>query len=271
MKETENENLLVENFVQYTYTEEDGTELMYSLYLPEDYDENTGYPLVLFMPDATGEGDDPYLALTESLGGIIWTEDSWQEDNPCIVLVPQYTEDNTEDDSYTMALAQEIMDSYSVDEDRVYLVGQSSGAIRSIKLLIDYPDVFAGATLVAGQADSAYEDQLASLAKQNIWFICSEKDARSYPGITEIVEAVEGAGAEVTTSQWSAKLSDAEQEENAKEQEKAGTRINWTVFDGNTVMESNIESSDVTEHMNTWRVAYSLDTIREWLFAQTRS
>lgn len=36
-------------------------------------------------------------------------------------------------------------------------------------------------------------------------------------------------------------------------------------------MESNIESSDVTEHMNTWRVAYSLDTIREWLFAQTRS
>jgi predicted peptidase len=61
----------VENFVQYTYTEEDGTELMYSLYLPEDYDENTGYPLVLFMPDATGEGDDPYLALTESLGSVI--------------------------------------------------------------------------------------------------------------------------------------------------------------------------------------------------------
>ena len=254
MKETENENLLVENFVQYTYTEEDGTELMYSLYLPEDYDENTGYPLVLFMPDATGEGDDPYLALTESLGGVIWTTDSWQEDNPCIVLVPQYTEDNTEDDSYTMALAQEIMDSYSVDEDRVYLVGQSSGAM-----------------LVAGQADSAYEDQLASLAKQNIWFICSEKDARAYPDITEIVEAVEGAGTEVPTSQWSAKLSDAEQEENAKEQEEAGTRINWTVFDGNTVMESNIESSDATEHMNTWRIAYSLDTIREWLFAQTRS
>lgn len=52
---TENENLLVENFIQYTYTEEDGTELMYSLYLS----------------DATGEGDDQYLALTESLGGVI--------------------------------------------------------------------------------------------------------------------------------------------------------------------------------------------------------
>lgn len=55
----------MKNFTQYTYTEEDGTELMYSLYRPEDCDENTSYPLVLFMPDATGEGDDAYLARTD--------------------------------------------------------------------------------------------------------------------------------------------------------------------------------------------------------------
>ena len=34
---TENDKLLVENFTQYTYTEEDGTKLMYSLYLPDDW------------------------------------------------------------------------------------------------------------------------------------------------------------------------------------------------------------------------------------------
>ncbi len=65
---TENSNLQVENFEQYVFTAEDGTDLMYSLFLPEDYSEDTAYPLVLFMPDATGEGDDVYLALTESLG-----------------------------------------------------------------------------------------------------------------------------------------------------------------------------------------------------------
>ncbi len=64
-----NVNLLVENFSQYTFTLSDGTSLMYSLYLPDDYSEDTEYPLVLFMPDATGEGSDEYLALTESLSG----------------------------------------------------------------------------------------------------------------------------------------------------------------------------------------------------------
>ncbi|MDD6232997.1 MAG: hypothetical protein PUA89_09835 [Frisingicoccus sp.] len=48
-----------------------------------------------------------------------------------------------------------------------------------------------------------------------------------------------------------------------------GTSINWTVYDVETVMEDDVEATAVTEHMNTWRVAYNLDTIREWLFSNT--
>lgn len=61
-------------------------------------------------------------------------------------------------------------------------------------------------------------------------------------------------------------LSDEEQEQLAGEQASAGTTINWTVYDAGTVMEDDAESSDATEHMNTWRGAYQLDTVREWLF-----
>lgn len=68
---TENESLLVENFQQLTYSCSDGTEMMYNLFLPEGYEESSSYPLVLFMPDATGEGSDEYKTLTESLGGVI--------------------------------------------------------------------------------------------------------------------------------------------------------------------------------------------------------
>ncbi|MCD8019766.1 MAG: hypothetical protein LUF92_09375 [Clostridiales bacterium] len=265
-----NINLLVDNFTQDVFTLSDGTTMMYSLYLPEDYDENTTYPLVLFMPDATGEGSDEYLALTESLGGVIWTTEEWQSEHETIVLVPQYESGNTEDPSYTMELLEEITAQYSVDTSRQYLVGQSSGTIRSIKMLIDYPDEFAGALLVAGQTDEAYTDSIAELSTQNIWMICSEGDARAYPGMTEITEAVEEAGTQVTTTQWSATLSDDEQEQLATEQAEAGTTINWTIFDAETVMNEDVEASDATEHMNTWRVAYNLDTVREWLFEQTK-
>ncbi len=264
-----NVNLLVENFSQYTFTLSDGTSLMYSLYLPDNYSEDTEYPLVLFMPDATGEGSDEYLALTESLGGVIWTTEEWQSEHETIVLVPQYESSNTEDPAYTMELVTEIVSQYNVDTSREYLVGQSSGTIRSIKLLIDYPDEFAGALLVAGQTDSAYTDSISQLSTQNIWMICSEGDARAYPGMTEITEAVEAEGTEVTIAQWAATLTDDEQEQMAAEQASAGTTINWTIFDSNTVMRDDVTSTDATEHMNTWRVAYDLDTVREWLFEQT--
>lgn len=267
---TENDNLLVKNFSLYTYTMSDGTSMMYSLYIPADYDENQVYPTVLFMPDATGEGRDEYKSLTESLGGVIWSEESWQEQSPCIILMPQYESSNSEDPAYTVELLRYIEDSYAVDENRIYLVGQSSGTIRSIKLFIDYPELFAAGMLVAGQADEAYVDRLAELADKNIWMICSAGDAHAYPGMQAVTEAVESEGTEVTISQWSAKLGDEEQESLAKEQERAGTTINWTVYDAATVMEDDVSVSDATEHMNTWRVAYHLDTVREWLFAQTK-
>ncbi len=266
----DNVNLLVENFSLDTFPLSNGSEMMYALYLPEGYDENEAYPLVLFMPDATGEGDDAYLALTESLGGVIWTTEEWQSEHETIVLVPQYVSNNTEDPALTMELLEYIADAYGVDRTREYLVGQSSGTIRSIKLMIDYPDEFAAGLLVAGQTDSAYTDRMADLASQHIWMICSEGDARAYPGMTEITEAVEAAGTPVSIAQWSAQLPLEEQEELAAEQADAGTAINWTILDKGTVMRDDVSSSDATEHMNTWRVAYDLTTVREWLFEQKK-
>ncbi len=267
---TENTNLLVDNFTLDVFEAEDGTELMYSVYLPESYDDGTEYPLVLFMPDATGEGNDVYRALTGSLGGVVWAEEEWQEEHPAIVLVPQYTDANSGDDAYTMELVKDVMRQYSVNEDRLYLAGQSAGTIRSLKLLIHHPDTFAGAMLIAGQADSGYEELLAQLKDQHIWFVASAGDARAYPGIQAIVDAVEEEGTEVTISQWSARLPDEEQEALVEKMVASGTTINWTIYDAGTVMKDDVSVSDATEHMNTWRVAYNLDTVREWLFAQTR-
>lgn len=265
----ENVNLLVEDFEQLVYTADDGTELMYNLYVPENTDE--ALPLVLFMPDATGEGSDPVRTLTESRGSVCWATEEWQSEHPCIVLCPQYESSNGDDLTYTVGLVQYIVDNYNVDESRIYTVGQSSGTIRSIKLMIDYPELFAAGMLVAGQGQDGYEERLGELAGQTIWLICSAGDARAYPGMTAIVDAVEAEGTSVTVSQWSADLPDEEQEVLAAEQASAGTSINWTVYDAATVMEDDVNVSDATEHMNTWRVSYDLDTVREWLFEQTKA
>ncbi len=265
----ENDNLQVKNFEQLVFAASDGTELMYNLFVPESYDEGESYPILLFMPDATGEGGDPVRTLTESLGSVIWSGEQWQQEHPCIVLCPQYVNENSSDPVYTVELVQEIESTYSVDESRIYTVGQSSGTIRSIKLMIDYPGMFAGGMLVAGQAEGGYEDLVGGLAGQNIWLICSAGDVKAYPGMQSIVDAVEDKGEEVTIAQWSAKLSDEEQEALAAEQAASGTAINWTIFDAETVMEDDVTPGAATEHMNTWRVAYNLDTVRQWLFEQT--
>ena len=125
--------------------------------------------------------------------------------------------------------------------------------------------------LVAGQADEEYVDKLQELSGQNIWMICSAGDERAYPGMTAIAETVEACGTEVTIEQWSADLSDEEQEALALQMAECGTSINWTVYDAGTVMEDDVEATAATEHMNTWRVAYDLDTIREWLFSNFNS
>lgn len=62
--------------------------------------------------------------------------EEWQSEHETIVLVPQYEDSNTEDPAYTMELVTEIVNRYSIDTSKEYLVEQSSGTIRSIRMFI---------------------------------------------------------------------------------------------------------------------------------------
>lgn len=53
-------NLIVDDFKQLSYTDENGTTLPYNLFVPKDYDKTKKYPLVLFMHDGTVTGTDPW-------------------------------------------------------------------------------------------------------------------------------------------------------------------------------------------------------------------
>ena len=264
---TETINLVVDDFQQLVFSNpEDGSELMYNLFVPENTDE--ALPLVLFMPDATGSGTDPVKTLTQGLGAVVWAEPDSQAENPCYVLAPQYTNQPT-DAANTLSLLDYVVEHYNVDANRLYTTGQSAGTIKSIQFMIDNPDLFAAALLVAGQAENGYEERIGELAGQNLWMVCSTGDARANPGMTAIMEAVEAEGTEVTTGQWSCLIPQEEQNAEAAKMEEAGTSINFTVL--SEVVPDGMSDSAVAEHLCTWRVAYSIPEIRNWVFRQRRN
>ncbi|MEE3473533.1 MAG: hypothetical protein VZR24_23135, partial [Butyrivibrio hungatei] len=70
----EDEEGLVETYTdlfdQLTYSDEEtGLSITYNLYLPEGYDENAEYPMVVFIGDSTTAGTDAEYSLTHMHSG----------------------------------------------------------------------------------------------------------------------------------------------------------------------------------------------------------
>ncbi len=75
---------VIEDFTQHKYKC-----FPYNLYTPKNLEEGKQYPLILFIPDAGPNGNDPKLALAQGIGATVWAEPSWQEKHPCYVLALQ--------------------------------------------------------------------------------------------------------------------------------------------------------------------------------------
>ena len=65
-----------------------GDTIRYRLYIPNDYNEDGQYPLVLFHHGAGGIGNDNIRNL-EGPAPREWAGPERQADNPCIIVAPQ--------------------------------------------------------------------------------------------------------------------------------------------------------------------------------------
>ena len=104
----EDEDTLVstyaDQFEQLTYTDsETGLSITYNLYLPEGYDENSSYPMVVFIADSSCAGGNATSSLTQGRGALVWATEEWQSVNPTIVAVPTYPETILDDHGYFFA------------------------------------------------------------------------------------------------------------------------------------------------------------------------
>jgi glyoxylase-like metal-dependent hydrolase (beta-lactamase superfamily II)/poly(3-hydroxybutyrate) depolymerase len=176
--------------------------IQYRLYDPSEngYTEDS-YPLVLFLHGEDATGDDNEAQLTEDVGASFWADSIRQNANPSYVLAPQNTEDDWTSEE-TTALVKQALDDViangNVDENRIYVVGLSSGATESWKLLLEYPEVFAAAIPCAGEVPEEYyeqDDAFAALANTPIWiFHASDDDVVPEAETEKAIQALKDAG-----------------------------------------------------------------------------
>lgn len=133
----------------------DSGEIHYSYYLPEDYDPNRAYPLMMTMPgyDMMWFGEDSSGSNLDWRGFRVWTE--LPED--IIVVSAQLTDWHETSARQAIELTEYFIDHFSVDTARVYAAGYSAGGETMSQAVSMRPDLYAAYLHGASQWDGAYE------------------------------------------------------------------------------------------------------------------
>ncbi len=268
-------NLIIDDFRQLEYTDpETGDRLAYNLFVPRDYDPSKSYPLVNFMHDAGATSEITRTTLFQGLGAICWASPEDQAKRPCFVLAPQYAEIIADDASNTSSmldttinLIKSLTEEYSIDPDRLYTTGQSGGGMMSIAMNIKYPDFFAASFLVACQWDPLL---VAPMAGNRLFILVSQDDDKAFPGQNAITEALEAEGAEISRAEWDGTWTDEQFRFAFDDIDAEGNHINYVTFAAGTVIPEGESTAGASGHRNTWRIAYTIEPIREWVFRQNK-
>ncbi|MGI9239170.1 MAG: alpha/beta hydrolase-fold protein, partial [Verrucomicrobiales bacterium] len=170
-------------------------DMPYLLYLPEAYGQDGGgkrWPVILFL-HGRGESRGPLSKVQ------VWGPPRMAargDDLPYIIISPQCPADTRwtapDQQAGVLELLEHIEETFSTDEDRVYLTGLSMGGFGSWKLAADHPGRFAAVAPICGKGDPGDGEKLTGVP---IWAFHGTED-RSVPfsGSLEMVEAIKKAG-----------------------------------------------------------------------------
>lgn len=269
-------NLIVENFKQFVYKDpKTGTSVKYNLYIPKNYDKNKKYPLVLFMHDKGVLSEDTKTALLQGNGATSFAAPEEQARHEAFVLAPQYSrqvvDDNgdiTSDLDATVNLIRDyLISKYSIDEKKLYATGQSMGGMMAIVMNYKYPELFAASYLVACQWNPK---EVSTMAKNNLWITVSTGDAKAYPGMNAITSELIKRGATVAKDNWRADYTDAQFLEGARKVIAQKSNIKYTTLEKGTNPYLPKDANPGLEHSGTWKVAYNIPGIKDWMFLQSK-
>lgn len=249
-------------FEQKTYAFDMGEagvlEMNYTVYYPSNFDESKEYPVVLVLH---GSGQMEYMPgypstdmiVKRNQAALAWAKDSENGINECIVVAPQISYYMTPDTpmwgggailmpfglaAYDLLEKEFIAKDY-VDEDRIYVTGLSLGGVGTYAMIGSHPETFAGAIIACG---ATYED----------WY--GGYDYSALAPLSGSIYLTHAKG-------------DPEVDFMFYEQSTAGMKAAGIEYETKVWAEEEI----FYPHAHySWTPTYADETIRNWLFDQTR-
>lgn len=267
------ENQLIkakEYFEQYNYIDSIGPtkNIIYNIYKPPFISEKEKIPLIIYLNDERAIGKESSQFL-ESMGGLIWATDMMQTKHKSFVLIPCYNEiliDNLNDNiksnylDITIRLISFLKTKYqNIDENKIYLTGQSMGGTATLYLLSNYPYIFSAGLIVGGK--NLNLNELKSLFNCSFVLISLIEDEISYncqKGLMDYLYREKKINYGAVSS---INLKDDSELNNMYIQNmfNLGYRHNFINFQ---------KTEGYNNYINTYNYGYEFTAVREWLFKQ---
>ena len=108
------------------------------------------------------------------------------------------------------------------------------------------------------------------MAKNNLWIMVSTGDAKAYPGMNTITSELIKRGAVVARDSWRADYTNEQFLEGARKVISQKSNIKYTTLEKGTNPYLTKDANPGSEHAGTWKVAYSISGIKDWMFSQTK-
>lgn len=160
---------MIESLIAESHAIEGVGKLPYRIYTPRPIEDETVYPLIVFMHGAGERGSDNTTQLKHGVGSIIRFIERFNQ--PAFVIAPQVADGHQwvdtpwSDDAHvlpkspsaSMSLLLGLIDSVNqtlpIDRRRIYITGISMGGFGTWDLLMRRPDEFAAAIPICGGGD----------------------------------------------------------------------------------------------------------------------
>jgi predicted peptidase len=205
-------------YTTHVFTDAQGRQMTYYLYVPANYNPRQKYPLVLLLHGAGERGksqstaaqnrqlmlSQPYVQL--------WEQPIIQDHWPSFIVIPQIIGGTQRwvnvpphpgsyklqaEPSTPLSMAKEIVDALqkeysSIDTNRLYITGISMGAYGVWDAIERWPHYFAAAAPVSGAGDPS---RAAVLKQLPIWDFHGAKDTTvPVSASREMIAAIKAAG-----------------------------------------------------------------------------
>lgn len=170
---TKSKGFIIDN----TLHRENGGDIHYTSYFPDDYNSNEEYAIYFALPGWEGLYFQGVGAnMQEAL-----PFEAQKYNSKMIVISPQLDDWGEKSANDTIFLVEYFLSHYNIDKSKVYISGLSGGGETLSLVLEKKPELFTSALYISSQWDGKYEKLIQS--KTPLYMVIGEND--SYYGSTK--------------------------------------------------------------------------------------